>query len=703
MSTKQMTSKEVLKKITSLECTPKKHNEDAQKLMEQLASDLDDHNYKYHTLDRPVISDFEYDQLLKALEKLEELYPTLKSIDSPVQRIGGKPLSQFKKVAHRQPMLSLSNTYSAEEIRDFDQRVLKVLDAPAEKKIIYLAEPKLDGLAIEVIYEDGVLVQALTRGDGVTGEEVTANVRTIKTIPLRLRTKNPPQILEVRGEILLFKKDFADLNTQQVEDGDEPFANPRNAAAGSIRQLNPKIAASRPLRAYFYGFGTIEWGKAAKEKPSKHESLEKLILEWGIPVNPLGKTCEGAEEVIKYYESLQKKRHALEYDIDGIVIKVDDLNLQRDLGFIARSPRWAAAAKYPPDQAKTVIEKIDVQVGRTGALTPVAIMHPVTVGGVTITNATLHNQDEIDRKDVRVGDTVVIQRAGDVIPEIVSVDLDKRPRESKPFKLPLKCPACGVEAVKPEGEAVLRCENLLCEARLKESLKHFVSRRALNVEKLGDKIVDALVDNNLVKTFSDLYRLDKEKLETLPRQGDKSIQNLLESIDRSKSSTLARLIYAMGIRFVGEQTAKLLSRHFKNLENFLSASEEELLDVEEVGEKVAQSILKSIKSKTFSQEMRAILKQGVTLAAAEKSNSTTQQKSTLENLTFVITGSLGEMSRDEAKDFIEAHGGTVSSSVSKKTNYLLCGEDAGSKLTKAQDLGVQIISLEELKKLAAKS
>jgi DNA ligase (NAD+) len=701
MTPKHLNSKDLVKKISLFEDAPKRHEAEAQKFMAQLVTELEQHNYLYHVKDKPEISDYEYDQLLKGLERLEGLYPQLKRPDSPVLRVGGAPLGQFKKVQHRQPMLSLSNTYSTDEIRDFDGRVHKVLDLSTEKKVTYLAEPKLDGLAIEVIYEDGVLTTALTRGDGVTGEEVTANVRTIKTIPLRLRTPNPPQLLEVRGEILLFKNDFAELNKQQVEDGEEPFANPRNAAAGSIRQLDPKIAASRPLRAYFYGFGIVQWD--SKKYPAKHSEFEEQLKEWGIPVNPLGATCKGIEDVTAYYDDLQKKRHSLDYDIDGIVVKVDDFHLQRDLGFIAKSPRWAVAAKYPPDQAKTVIEKIDVQVGRTGALTPVAIMKPVSVGGVTITNATLHNQDEVDRKDVRVGDTVIIQRAGDVIPEIVSVVLDKRPTNSKPFKLPKNCPACGSEAKKAEGEAILRCENLLCEARIKESLKHFVSRRAMNVEKLGDKIIDALVDNNLVKSFSDIYRLNKAKLEELPRQGEKSIQNLLDSIARSKSSTLARLIYSMGIRFVGEQTAKLLANHFKDVESFLSATEEELLNVEEVGEKVAQSILQSIKTKTFANEMRAIVKLGVTLAEIARKGPQAKHQTSLENLTFVITGSLDGMSRDEAKDFIEAHGGSVSSSVSKKTSYLVCGEDAGSKLTKAQDLGVPVISLEELKKLAGGS
>jgi DNA ligase (NAD+) len=665
--------------------------------MDQLIRDLENANYQYFALEKPQISDFEYDQLLKILEKFEKTYPALKKPDSPTERVGGDAAGPFKKMQHSVPMQSLSNTYNIDEIQSFDERVRKVLDWDENRKVSYLVEPKLDGLAMELIYEKGRLVRALTRGDGVTGEEVTANIRTIKSVPLKLRTDSPPDLLEVRGEILMFKKDFAKLNLQQEEDGDEPFVNPRNAAAGSIRQLDPQIAASRNLRGFFYGFGKVEWGSAKIKNPTTHREMEAIIHQWGIPVSSLNTICTGVEAVKEFYTNFEKKRRTLEYEIDGIVIKVNDLNLQRTLGSIAKSPRWAVAAKYQPDQEQTVIERIDIQVGRTGALTPVAIMKPVYVGGVTITHATLHNQDEVDRKDVRVGDTVLVQRAGDVIPEVVSVVLELRPKTSKPFKIPLKCPVCGAKASRAEGEVVIRCENPLCEAKLKESLKHFVSRRAMNVEKLGDKIIEQLVETKLVSNFSDLYRLTHAKLEELPRQGEKSVQNLLASLETSKESTLARLIFAMGIRFVGEQTAKLLAKHFKTLANFLTATEEDLLKVEEVGEKVALSILENLKTKTFVSEMRAIVKLGVNLQV-EKIDKKVKQ--VFDGLTFVITGSLEGLSRDEAKDFIEARGGSVSSSVSKKTNYLLCGEDAGSKLTKAQELGVKVISLEELNKLS---
>jgi len=673
-------------------------------LMDKLVELIEVANYDYHVLDKPVLSDYDFDQFVSLLEKLERAFPDLKRVDSPTERVGGDPLEQFQKVQHRTPMLSLSNTYSPEEILAFDERVRKFLDWPESKPVTYLAEPKLDGLAMELIYEKGVLVRAITRGDGVTGEDVTKNIRTIRSLPLRLKTQSVPELLEVRGEVLMLKKDFAELNLQQTENGEEPFANPRNAAAGSVRQLDPKIAAARKLRMYLYGFGVVEWGKKYDgDVPLTHSDFENLMESWGLPVSPYRKICKGIDEALKFYHDLEKKRESLEHDIDGTVIKVDDLNLQRDLGFVARSPRWAVAAKYKPAQAQTIVERIDVQVGRTGALTPVAIMAPVRVGGVTITNATLHNQDELDRKDVRIGDTVIIQRAGDVIPEVVSVVLDKRPKNAKPFKIPNKCPVCGSHASRGEGEAVIRCENALCPARLKESLKHFVGRRAMNVEKLGDKLIDQLVDLEIVKSFSDIYRLDEKKLSALPRQGEKSISNLVSSVEKSKDSKLSRLIYAMGIRFVGEQTAKLLARHFKTVDAFLSATKEDLLNVEEVGDKVADSILQSTGSKIFAHEMRAMVKLGVSLNEGAHhgggSASGGQISTKLKDLTFVITGTLEGISRDEAKDLIEANGGNVASSVSKKTNFLLCGSDAGSKLTKAEALGVKVIDFGEFKKM----
>jgi DNA ligase (NAD+) len=692
----------ILNEITDALGAPQSSKAAVAKLMQKLVSELDEHIRLYHTLDKPIISDFDYDKLIEGLEILEKAYPEFKLPYSPTMRVGGEPASGFKKAAHRVPMISLSNTYSAEEILAFDQRVRKFLDLSAEKIINYLVEPKLDGLAVELIYEDGLLVRALTRGDGVSGEDVTSNIKTLKNVPLKLQTDVAPKVIEVRAEVLLFKKNFADFNKQQVEDGDEPFANPRNAAAGSIRQLDPKVAASRPLKAFCHGFGFIDWGNVDKKViPLTHYDFEMLLKKWGLPVNDLPKVCGGIDQVIDYYTDLEKKRHSLDYEIDGIVIKTDNLALQKDLGTISRSPRWAIAAKYKPPQTETIVERIEVQVGRTGALTPVAIMRPAKIGGVTVTNATLHNQDEVDRRDVRVGDTVVLQRAGDVIPEIVSVVLDKRPKNSIAFKLPKNCPVCGSLAQKPEGEVILRCENILCDARIKEGLKHFVSRRAMNVEKLGDKLTDQLVELELVKKFSDIYKLNAEKLNRMPRQGERSVQNLLESIERSKKSSLARLIFAMGIRFVGEQTAKLLARHFKTLESFLNASSEELLGVDEVGEKVAETIMASLRLKTFTNEMRKIVELGVEIDLPDQKNPASalasENSSALVGKTFVITGTLDGISRDEARDLIEVHGGSISSSISKKTHFLLCGADAGSKLTKAQDLGVKIIGLDELR------
>ncbi|MBK9293653.1 MAG: NAD-dependent DNA ligase LigA [Oligoflexia bacterium] len=666
---------------------PKAKFSKAKELWEKATELMSSLDMSYYSDDAPLISDTDYDLFVKKIEKLEDLYPDLRR-DSPTQRVSGTASSSFNKVAHKTPMLSLANTYNAEELLDFNLRVLKFLDWPKDKEIGYLVEPKLDGLAIEVIFEDGHLVRALTRGDGTTGEDVTENVKTIKTLPHKLKTLKTPKLLELRGEILLFKEDFLELNKQQEEDGEATFANPRNAAAGSIRQLDPAITAARPLKIFFYGFGEID-GVNFKT----HQEFEEKLLSYGLPVNNQAQICKNIDDVVKYYKKLESKRHELDYDIDGVVVKINDLSLQKTLGTIAKSPRWATAAKFKPEQAQTVVEKIDVQVGRTGALTPVAIMKPVKVGGVTITHATLHNQDEVDRKDVRQGDHVIIQRAGDVIPEIVSVVFEKRAKNSKPFKIPLICPSCQSVAKKPAGEAVLRCLNPLCPAKIKEGLKHFVSRRAMNVEKLGDKLIEQLVDLKLVFKFSDIYRLSHKDLEKLPRQGEKSIQNLLDSIEKSKNSSLSRLIYACGIRFVGEQTAKILARQFETLDGFLNASEEALLNAHEVGEKVAKSILEQIKNPLFKKELHEIVRLGVILKTEAQNKKQGSQK--LSGLSFVVTGTLEGLSRDEAKDLIELHGGTVQSSVSKKTNYLLCGESPGSKLDKAQALEVKVIDLKE--------
>lgn len=689
--------------------------------IQELRNQIRQHDYQYHVLDQPVITDREYDLLFAELLKLERENPEFVTPDSPTQRVGSTPLEAFEKIRHRQPMLSLQNSYSPEDIRDFDERVRKFLHT--EETIEYFCEPKFDGLAIELIYENGLLQGALTRGDGTTGENVISNVKTIRAIPQRLPIATPPARLEVRGEILMFKSDFKYLNETQQEAGEVPFANPRNAAAGSIRQLDPRITASRPLRMFAYAPGVLEGVQFKNQyefelkladiglptvgisdsKEPMDEFIERTKRELEAtakksgPRPPLARVCQGPNEAIAYYHFIESVRHLLPFDIDGIVTKVNSFRLQEELGFVARSPRWATAAKFQPEQGTTVVREIAVQVGRTGALTPVAIMEPIKVGGVTITNATLHNQDEIDRKDVRVGDTVVIQRAGDVIPEVVQVVPEKRPKHSKPFKIPSDCPVCGEPVIRPEDEVVSRCVNPMCPAIIKESLKHFVSRRAMNIERLGDRMIEMLVDKGLVGSFSDLYRLDHDTLISLERQGEKSVSNILESIDKSRHTTLARLIFALGIRFVGEATAKSLARHFKTMEALLHASDEQLLEVEDIGPKVAQSIRIALSNPAIAKEIAALKKLGVTYEPESRSKSHAGS-SALAGKKFVITGTL-PVPRDEAKDLIEAHGGAVAGSVSKKTDYLVAGDEAGSKLDKATELGVAVLDWDGLQRL----
>jgi DNA ligase (NAD+) len=602
----------------------------------------------------------------------------------------------------------------------FDERVKKVLGSDAkldssgepklgyycepklgyycEPKLSYYCEPKLDGLAIELVYEKGLFVRALTRGDGLVGEDVSSNIRTIKSIPLKLRDTSIA-LFEVRGEILMGKKDFKLLNEAQQENGEEPFANPRNAAAGTIRQLDPKIAAQRPLKFFSYGLGAYRGINIETQ-----EELHKKFKQLGFPTiahteklqrllgRPVARVSKTLDEVLEYYKWIQSHRHQLDFDIDGIVVKVNSWSIQQELGFVARSPRWATAAKYEPEQAETQIEDISIQVGRTGALTPVANMKPVQVGGVTIVHATLHNQDEIDRKDVRVGDTVVVQRAGDVIPEVVRVILEKRPKKSKPFLIPEKCPVCSTKAVRLEGEAITRCPNPLCQARIKESIKHFAARRAMNIEGLGDRWIDMFVDKGLVKSFSDLYRLTTDDLLKLERQGEKSSTKIIKNIEGSKKAELGRFIFALGIRFVGEQTAKYLARKYGDVHRLMNASLEELQNVEEVGPKIAQSIYSSFQDKRLRKDIHELIALGIEF---EKPKEGTNK---LQGLTFVITGTL-PVPRPEAQEVLEANGAHVSSSVSKKTDYLLAGEDAGSKLEKARANNVKVITWSELQAL----
>ncbi|UXR65687.1 NAD-dependent DNA ligase LigA [Bdellovibrio bacteriovorus] len=663
----------------------------SKKRHEELKKIISEHDHSYHVLDKPTITDFEYDKLFAELLELEKTGKGLDLTDSPSLRVGGSILEGFEKAPHRLPMLSLANSYSPEDIFDFDERIKKFLNT--EEHIEYLCELKFDGLSMELIYENGRFVKAITRGDGSVGEDVTQNIKTIKSIPLKLSHKKPPKLFEVRGEVLMFKQDFAKLNETQQENGQQTFANPRNAAAGTVRQLDSKIAASRPLRFFGYALGAVEGVTFETQK-----NIQEYFAEHGIPTalkykEDLLRVARGPEEVVEYYHHIEKIRPSLPFDIDGVVIKVNSLRLQDDLGLVARSPRWATAAKFKPEQAQTIIENIVVQVGRTGALTPVAIMKPVKVGGVTVTNATLHNQDEINRKDIHIGDTVIIQRAGDVIPEVVEVVKEKRPKDSKPYVIPENCPVCDSKAVKAEGEVVTRCVNPLCIAMVKESLKHFVARRAMNIDKVGDRLIETLVDNKLLSSFSDFYRLTRESVLSLDRQGDKSAENIINSIENSKHPTLARFIFALGIRFVGEQTGKHLADHFLTIERFLQASEEELLLVPEIGPKVAKSIRDWTSNERLVDDIHQMLQLGVKIAEPLRS-----QEGALSGMSFLITGTL-PVKRDDAKDLIEKNGGKILGSVSSKLNYLVVGDDPGSKVDKAQTLGVKIISWEDLQKM----
>ncbi len=662
----------------------------AAKRIDELRRLLLEHDYKYYVLDQPEITDYQYDQLFQELKGLEEAHPEYLTTDSPTQRVGGVPLSQFDKAPHRSPMLSLQNSYSPEDILAFDERVRKFLKFNGD--VEYLCEPKLDGLAIELIYENGELIQALTRGDGEVGEVVTSNIRTLRSVPLKIKGSHWPPRLEVRGEVLMLKEDFRQLNEQQQESGATTFANPRNAAAGTIRQLDPKVVAQRPLRMFCYSPGTRE----GLEFESQMKFMEQL-KSWGFStVGHLSRQVSNAQEAVAYYHELEGLRHSLPFEIDGMVLKVNSWKLQEALGNIARSPRWANAAKFKPEQALTRIKDIVVQVGRTGALTPVAIMEPVQVGGVKVTHATLHNEQEIQRKDVRVGDWVLVHRAGDVIPEIIEVVLDRRPKDSQVFQMPYSCPACGSASVQVEGEVIRRCVNPLCPAMSKESLKHFASRRAMNIDKLGDKIIEALFEAKLVQRFSDLYKLKVEDLLSLERQGPKSAQNIISSIAKSQNPKLDRFIYALGIRFVGDQTARSLARHFAALDPLMSATQEELEKIEDIGPKVAQSITQAFGQKELVEEIHRLLELGV----KPQSPPSTKKEGgmPLQGLSFVVTGTL-PMGREEVHELIASLGGKTSSSVSRKTSYLLAGESAGSKLEKAQELKIKILNWEDFQNL----
>lgn len=663
---------------------------DIRERAEQLREQLNHHNYLYYVLDNPEIPDAEYDRLFRELQQLESDYPALITSDSPTQRVGGTPLKAFNEVRHEIPMLSLGNAFSDEELGDFDRRVRDGLGVAAVR---YSAEPKLDGLAISIRYERGVLVRAATRGDGSRGEDVTQNVRTIESVPLRLLGNDWPEILEVRGEVYMPKAGFEALNERQCEKGEKPFANPRNAAAGSLRQLDSRITATRPLSIFCYGVGVVE----GVDLPATHSAIMKRLREWGLRICPEQDVVEGVEGCLEFYRKTGELRETLPYEIDGVVYKVDRIDQQQQLGFVSRAPRWAIAHKFPAQEEMTRIEAIDVQVGRTGAITPVARLEPVHVGGVVVTNATLHNQDEIDRKDVRIGDTVIVRRAGDVIPEVVSVVLSRRPDETSRFTLPSRCPECNSAVERIEGEAVARCSGgLYCPAQRKEAIKHFASRRAMDIEGLGDKLVELLVDQGLINDVADLFSLQASQLAGLERMGEKSAANLVAALETSKETTLARFLYALGIREVGEATAHTLAAHFGSLETLERADTESLIEVQDVGPIVADHIHTFFEQPHNLEVIEKLLRAGVSWPEVEKIEEGTLS---LKGKTFVLTGTLSTLSRNEAKQRLQALGAKVTGSVSKKTDYVVAGESAGSKLTKAEALGITVLDEDELIKL----
>ncbi len=660
-----------------------------------LRAEIERHNRAYYVLDQPTIPDAEYDTLFRELQTLESAHPELLTADSPTQRIGGAPLPEFGKLTHRVPMLSLNNAFSEEEVAAFDRRCRESLGA-AEDSIDYAVEPKFDGLAVTLIYDRGLFVQGATRGDGTTGEDVTQNLRTVRNIPLHLTGVQIPARLEVRGEVLIPRRDFERLNAQQRELGGREFVNPRNAAAGSLRQLDPKITAARPLRFFAYGVAEITHPAAS------HSELMDQLSAWGLPVAGERDVVRGLTGLLGYYARIGAARERLPYDIDGVVYKVNRLADQEQLGFVARAPRFAIAHKFPAQEATTRVLAIEVQVGRTGALTPVARLAPVFVGGVTLTNATLHNQDEIARKDVRIGDTVIVRRAGDVIPEVVAVVPELRPQDAQPYDLLAAigrvCPACGSRVERPEDEIILRCTGgLYCPAQRKRSLAHFASRLALDIEGLGEKLVGQLVDAGIVRTPADLYRLDPATLAGLERMGEKSAGNLLAAIEKSKQTTLSRFIYALGIRNVGEATAKDLARHFGRLEPLLAADEAQLMRVPEVGPVVAASIRNFCAEAHNLDVIEQLLAAGVHWPDAQPAavvDSAPLGK--LAGKSFVLTGTLPSLTREAAKEMIEALGGRVAGSVSKKTDFVVAGADAGSKLERARQLGVAVIDEAQL-------
>lgn len=655
----------------------------ARQLVEELRRELAEHAHRYYVLDQPTISDAEYDRLFAELSRLEADHPDLASADSPTQRVGGAPRAGFRQVPHTHPMVSLANVFDVDGVREFDLRVKRMLGQGAEAAIDYAVEPKIDGLGIELTYEDSVLRLASTRGDGSTGEDVTANAKAIKAIPLRLRQR-VPGAFEVRGEVYLPKAAFAALNRDREEAGEEGFANPRNAAAGSLRQLDPAVTAARPLRVLLYALSTTP---VAPGLPATHLELMAWLKDLGLASPPTCR-CHGIAEVIATYEEMKERRHRFPYDMDGVVVKVNDHRLQLELGMVSRAPRWAVAFKLPPQEETTTVRGITVQVGRTGALTPVAELEPVTVGGATVSRATLHNADEVARKDVRVADRVLVRRAGEVIPEVVAVVKEARPEDSVPFVFPTRCPECGAAVVREDGEAVSRCPNRRCPAQVRERIRHFATRKAMDIDGLGDKLVEKLVATERVTGVADLFRLGKEDLLALEGIADKSAEKLLVAINAAKERPLARLLFALGIRHVGEQVAKLLANHFGSLATLSQATVEELAAVHGIGAEVAAAVAAFFASDDGRATLAGLDRVGVRAAPA-KAVPVTNGK--LAGMTVVVTGTLRSMSRDQAQERIALEGGRAAAAVSKKTDLLVAGEAAGSKLQKAEQLGIKIV------------
>ncbi|MCR4332806.1 MAG: NAD-dependent DNA ligase LigA [Sulfuricaulis sp.] len=659
------------------------------KRAEELRQEINYHNYRYYVLDDPVISDAQYDKLLRELQQIESEHPELITPDSPTRRVGAAPLSEFGEVHHKVPMTSMDNAFDDNEAREWDQRVRKSLET--EGNVAYTAEPKFDGTSVSLRYENGVLMQAGTRGDGETGEDVTANVRTIRTVPLHLQGKGWPKVVEVRGEVVIPKKDFERLNAEQLKQGAKIFANPRNAAAGSLRQLDTHVTAARPLSFFPWGLGEV-----SEPVARRYSEVSKHLRDWGFRVTEFFRVVNGVDECLGYYQEILAKRDKLPFEIDGVVYKVDDLRARDQLGYTARAPRWAVAHKLPAQEETTVVEDIMASVGRTGVITPVAVLKPVQVSGVTVTHATLHNQDEVERKDVRVGDTVIVRRAGDVIPEVVGVIKEKRPRGTRKWHTPDKCPVCGSQVIREEEEAAHRCMGgLVCSAQRIGAILHFASRHAMDIEGLGDKLVQQLVEKDMVKTVADIYRLKHDELADLERMAEKSAQNLLDQIEKSKTTTLARFLHALGIPQVGEATAQLLADQFGSMDDIMNADRETLEQIHGIGPTMAEDIYSFFHEKHNRGVIRDLLKAGIHWPKPARVKKSTA----LTGKTFVLTGGLSTMTRDEAKRRLQELGAKIAGSVSKKTDYVIVGEEPGSKADKARELGVTMLDEKEFLKL----